>query len=134
MGPCPRNCWDTAHTVEKALGGLVGDAFDLAAVDAQFAGDGALAVPGLVPGPDRLLQGRRPGQGKRRIALLLVGTADTRDDRIGATAQPGAQERGDGQQPSSEADPAPAELRAGNPAQAGSRPLRDSRLSWRWLG
>ncbi len=67
-------------------------------------------------------------------ALLLVGTADTRDEHIGAAAQPGARERGDGQQPSSGARPAPAELRAGTPAQAGSRPRRDSRLSWRRLG
>src|ERR1035438_727491 len=34
---------------------MVDDAFDLAAVDAEVAGDGALAAPCVVPGPYRLL-------------------------------------------------------------------------------
>jgi hypothetical protein len=39
-------------------GRVVDDAFDLTAVDAEVAGDGALAVSCAVPGPDRLLHGR----------------------------------------------------------------------------
>src|SRR6266487_3754449 len=39
--------------------GKVDDAFDLAAVDVEFARDGALAATSVVPGPDRLLQGWR---------------------------------------------------------------------------
>jgi hypothetical protein len=37
------------------------DVFDLAAVDAEVAGDSALAVAGVVQLLDRLLQGRRAG-------------------------------------------------------------------------
>jgi len=43
------------------LGGLIDDALDLAAVDVEFAGDGSLAVAGVVPGPYALLQARRLG-------------------------------------------------------------------------
>src|ERR1017187_5380578 len=45
-----------------ASGGLVEDAFDLAAVDAEFAGYGALAASGVVPGPYCLLHARCFGQ------------------------------------------------------------------------
>jgi len=40
---------------------LIEDALDLAAVDIEFAGDGALAVAGLVPGPYGLSRLGAPG-------------------------------------------------------------------------
>ncbi len=43
-------------------GRLLDDAFDFAAVDAEFAGDGALAATGVVPCTHRLLQAWRFGQ------------------------------------------------------------------------
>jgi hypothetical protein len=42
-------------------GGVVDDVFDFAAVDAEVAGDGALAAACAVPGPYRLLHRRRAG-------------------------------------------------------------------------
>jgi hypothetical protein len=39
----------------RGLYGFIQDAFDFAAVEVEFAGDGALAVAGVVPGPHRLL-------------------------------------------------------------------------------
>jgi len=42
-------------------GGMVDDAFDLAPVDAEVAGDGALAAACGVAGPDRLLHRWRTG-------------------------------------------------------------------------
>ena len=41
---------------------LVEDALDLAAVDVEFSGYGALALARLVPRADGLLQGRRSGE------------------------------------------------------------------------
>jgi hypothetical protein len=46
---------------------LVEDALDSATVEVEFAGDGTLAVPRLVPGVDGLLQGWRNWQPQWRI-------------------------------------------------------------------
>jgi hypothetical protein len=47
--------WLAIVAGEWRSGGVVNDALDFAAVDAEFAGYGALAAASMVPGPYRLL-------------------------------------------------------------------------------
>jgi hypothetical protein len=59
-----------AVSLIAGLRSLVDDALDLAAVDVEFAGYGALAVPGVVPGPYRLLHAWRFGQREWCVVVL----------------------------------------------------------------
>jgi hypothetical protein len=58
----PRNALACRRSLGVRLCGLVNDAFDLAAVEVEVPGYGALAVAGVVPGPYRLLYARRFGR------------------------------------------------------------------------
>src|SRR5947209_3399018 len=51
-----------AQPTVRGLFSFVEHALDLAAVEVEFAGDGALAVAGVVPGPHRLLDAWCLGQ------------------------------------------------------------------------
>jgi hypothetical protein len=72
---CALTYLDCAPSLSAELCNLVEDTFDLAAVDVEFAGYGALAVASLVARADGLLQGWRNREFRWRVLRIpsLVG-------------------------------------------------------------